>query len=375
MHTGEIESFAPGPLIGVFINKPGRVYYHFGWSRYDLMDNTCRPARATLYFFSLHDIDYGRRLINGTAYDPSRRGWVGALFPFPDILYLRDGVPESRSREYALMQKAFQELKIPMVNSLVGFDKWEVNLVLQNDAALRPHLPETRLGGRVAGDLEAMLQAYGRVYLKGCRGRQGRQVMRVTRLAGGKYEYCYFIEKLTRRKVHQKSSLHRAVDSFYKGRPFIIQQPIDLIEHEGGIIDLRAEMQRNGKGELEVVAIPVRIGRRDSPITTHAASYQFDPFFTGALHYGEAELAALKNRIYDFLYRIYGCIEKHYGPFGEIGIDIGLDKKGKLWFIECNSQPAKVSLMKAYGGKTAAAAFANPLEYALYLYYGGKART
>ena len=51
------------------------------------------------------------------------------------------------------------------------------------------------------------------------------------------------------------------------------------------------------------------------------------------------------------LYKTYRTVEGHYGSLGEIGIDIGLDKSGKLWIIECNPLSAKVSLMKAYGGE------------------------
>jgi hypothetical protein len=361
------EGAPAGPLIGVFIHESGRMPYQPGSASYGAVEGVYRQARAFLYYFYLNDIDYDRRLISAVYFDRVARGWRKALFPYPDTVYLRSGVPERRDREFVLMQKAFKELQVPAVNSLVGFDKWEVYRVLEEDAALRPHLPETRLYQSKGKELELMLRAYGRVYLKGCRGRRGRQVMRVTRLAGGRYEYRCFVDKLIRRTVNSRAGLCRAVESFFQGRPFVIQQAIDLLEHEGRLVDLRAEMQRDGKGELAVVAVPVRVALPDSPITTHASSYRFDYFFAGLAGYSEAALAELQDRVHDLLFAIYRCIEKRYGHFGEIGIDLGLDKSGRLWFIECNSQPARVSLTKAYGGETAMAAFANPLAYALYL--------
>ena len=52
-------------------------------------------------------------------------------------------------------------------------------------------------------------------------------------------------------------------------------------------------------------------------------------------------------------------------PWGD-GVDIGLDKKGNLWIIECNALSALVSLGNAYEEKTVLRAFGNALEYALY---------
>ena len=85
------------------------------------------------------------------------------------------------------------------------------------------------------------------------------------------------------------------------------------------------------------------------------------------------EIALLKSRVEDFLVRIYIYLEQSYGPFGELGIDIGMDKAGRLWFIESNTKSTKVSLCNASSGETMQKAFLNPLEYAKYLYREGTA--
>ena len=50
-----------------------------------------------------------------------------------------------------------------------------------------------------------------------------------------------------------------------------------------------------------------------------------------------------KEQITSFVTTIYQHLELDYGPCGELGIDIGLDKNNRLWFIECNSRSRKVS--------------------------------
>ncbi|MEW5785845.1 MAG: YheC/YheD family protein [Bacillota bacterium] len=354
-------------LIGVLLNNKNIIYgAHPGSTRLVLLNKANQAVRSTLYLFSLKDIYYENNMIYGAYFDHDQGRWLNQYFTFPDVLYLRDGVPEHRKKELQRFLSATKAINTRKVNNLPAFNKWDVHQVLCSDRRIKLYLPETRLYRRYGGDLVPMLQHYGRVYLKACRGRQGRQVMQITRLPNGYYEFSYFVRNLTSRRV-PLNSLYQVIHDFFGGKDFIIQEPIDLIEIDGMKVDLRSEVQRNGRGDLEIVAVPVRVGRKNSPITTHALSYRFEDFFFDQMHYSEAALESLEKRIHHFLFSVYESIEKYYGPFGEMGIDLGLDKNGKLWFIECNSQPAKVSLINAYNEITVTKAFTNPLEYALYI--------
>ncbi|MEW5786172.1 MAG: YheC/YheD family protein, partial [Bacillota bacterium] len=337
-----------------------------GRERLELLNRAAKDTDTILYLFSLKDIDYANNRINGKYYNPNQERWLNKLFSFPDVVYHRNGIPEYSEQDYERFYRVIIEKNIRIINSLGAFNKWDVYQALSSDRSIKPHLPETKLFSKQDNSFLQMLSRYGRVFLKACRGRQGKQVMQITRLLDGMYDYRFFKKRLISRKA-TVSELYRVLNLFFEGKAFIIQQPIDLIEIDGQKIDLRAEVQRNGKGRLEIVAIPTRVGHKKSPITTHASSYQFEEFFANHLGYNNIALASLKNKIHNFLFRIYGSVEKHFGPFGEMGIDFGLDKNNKLWFIECNAQPAKVSLMKAYSGDTVMKAFVNPIKYAVHI--------
>jgi hypothetical protein len=364
---GEIfEEMIRPVYVGVFvIDKKIIQGTHPGRMRLGMLNPAISQTEVTIYYFSLKDIDYQNEIIAGVFYGRERECWIEKTFPLPDILYMR-GVPDLRDKDLLQFLDFIAMKKIRMVNTLLTFDKWDVHRALNSNCEIQPHLPETRLFRSHTDDLTPMLRRYGRVYLKACRGRQGRQVMQLTRLPGGFYEVNYHIDRPVARKISGRS-LPRIMHSIFNGQDFIIQQPLDLIQFAGGKVDLRAEVQRNGRGQLEVVAIPVRVGRESSPITTHALSYRFEEFFTDLFGGSQTAVESLKKRLHRLLYRIYESIEKNFGPFGELGIDIGLDKNDRLWFIECNSQSAKVSLTGAYRGNTVIKAFTNPLEYANYI--------
>ena len=169
------------------------------------------------------------------------------------------------------------------------------------------------------------------------------------------------------RHIHDLHQLHKHIWSYLSGKHVIIQQAIDLITIDDCIVDFRGELQRNGSDELTITAIPARVGKQNSPISTRGTSYKFDYFFKKMMNFSKEETASTKNRAKDFLVEIYTFVEQAYGPFGELGIDIGLDKTGKLWFIECNAKSAKVSLYNTTSGETLQRAFLNPLEYAKYI--------
>lgn len=356
------------PVIGVLTGRKNMLSLYQP-ERFNLapLAGAARSGQAIFYYFSLPDIDYRTSSIGGLYFDRRRAGWQKKKFPFPAACYLRDGVPLHRMNELERFQRAASARGVRLVNSRTIFDKWEVHRILSASADLKPHLPETRLYHRHGGELQSMLRRYGGAYLKARLGRKGLQVMQVIEKPGGCYECRYFVEKPEIRRIRLAAGLTALIDRFFAGRPLIIQQPLDLINYAGNKVDLRAEMQKNGRGELEVIAVPVRVARPQSPITTHAASYRFDIFFSEMLPYQPDAMEALQAGLHALLFKIYRAVEDYYGPFGEMGIDIGLDKEGRLWLIECNSQPAKVSLMQAYDPETVTRAFENPLAYALYL--------
>lgn len=361
-------------LIGVLLND-GSHWRRINLERIvnELFGSPRRAVLKQLCFFSPPDIDYRHLTVRATVYDRRRGAWTPKIVPFPKIVYLREGLAGLGPEEVEKFAGAVLATRSLLANNRIEFNKWEIYRILAHNPELKFYLPETRLSGRGFSLLDPMLRKYGELYLKGCRGRRGEQVMQVILHSPGHYECRYHHGRTVSRQARSYGEVLALINGFFRRQEFILQQPIDLLTFNGRKIDMRAEMQRNGRGELKLVATPVRVGRGQSPITTHASSYPFEKYFKEVLAYNKARLQELKSRMERLLYKTYRTVEGHYGSLGEIGIDIGLDKSGKLWIIECNPLSAKVSLMKAYGEKTMRTALLNPLDYALYK--AGKGRS
>lgn len=350
------------PIIGVVINNNAikQLLQQQKLPRLTELKDANKEAKVDLYFFSVDDVDFSNNVIAGIRFNEKKDIWERSDFTYPDFIYRTSSISKSKKSEDIIAK--LLELKAKPLNYLRGFNKWDVYNELSKDKVIAKHLPKTCLY-KSYRDLKQMLEISDKVYLKACRGGRGREVLRVTKLPKDRYELSYLNKKLTVYKIDNFNDLIKKVQAFYGRRKFIIQQAIDLITMKNRIVDLRAEVQKDGKGKIVIAAIPVRVGQLNAHITTHAESYPFDSFFKSIMNYTDAEVLELKVRLEGFLNTVYRCIEKTYGNSGEIGIDIGLDKKGRLWFIECNACSLKVSLYKAYDKRTIRGSYKDLLEY------------
>lgn len=356
------------PLVGVITNNL-QIKHLLNQNPHDILlalALASNQTNLTLYFFSIKDVDLKRKIIKGTYLNQEDGVWRSKSFSYPDIIYRKgaSGIEKDKLREF---ERELKRRQVKQLNYQLGFNKWDVYNSLSNYEKLQPHIPKT-VKYQTPNDLLNMLTAFDKIYLKACRGGQGKQVMRIIKLPTGGFEYSYFNNQLYIFKVKNYNALVDKVLSFFSTKNVIVQEAIDLITFENSIIDIRAEVQRNGEGKIVIAGIPVRLGRSNSPITTHASSFSFERFFTEYMKYTKEEIVALKDKLISLLTTIYECIEDVNGPSGEIGIDIGLDKSGRFWFIECNSLSKKISLLNSYDEDTISASFVNLMEYAKYLY-------
>jgi hypothetical protein len=316
-------------------------------------------AKVRLNFFATKDVDFKRKQIYGTYYDYEKNHWKKKLFPLPDVLYMRGG----SGRIVEGVVKRFDDLGIPRLNALVAFNKGELFSDLKKDEIVRPYLPYTKMIEDL-GQVRKYIRRYGTVYIKACRGSRGTKVMKVEKVKHDGYRYSYSVlGDLVRDKTRHFDSLKKKMGKFFNDRKVIVQEAINLVKVDHNRpVDFRAELQRNGKGDLEIVAVPIRVGQRNSPITTHGEAYHFSDYLVKLFpDYTEERINGLKKEIESFLIKVYKSVERKYGKFGEIGIDFGVDINGNVRLIECNAQSAKVSIGKAYGSKQI---YLNPLEYA-----------
>jgi len=349
------------PIVGVIFGIRSKMLHEMkNYPRLKMLADANVEAKTTLIFFCSEDVDKSNKRIRGIYYNYQTRRWDRGQFPFPDVLYVRGG----SGKEMDGVLAEFDRLGIKRINPIHAFNKGDLYELLNHDKNVRHYLPPTK-NVQTMSEIRRMIWDHGIVYVKARRGRKGTKVMRIEKRYNG-YLYSYSIlGYLVRKRINTMEGLQKVIKSFFGTRSIIVQRAIDLVRvNNNRLCDFRAELQRNKQGEIDIVGICIRLGRQGSPITTHSSAYRYDSYIKELFpHYTDEKIEELKEKIKSFLIEVYTGVEEIYGRFGEIGIDFGVDRRGRIWLIECNAQSAKVSIEKAYGAK-ARRAFLNPLEYA-----------
>jgi len=365
---------------GVFTEKPERQVFVGVFVRQSVIkklekqENVFRlqrlakaneTAKTILYIFSIEDVNFEGLSITGTYYNSQKKQWEKGVFPFPDVLYNRKGNGGINTKK---VRQLVKDLKIRMLNPVNDFDKWELYQKLSAINGVQDYLPATIKYNSVK-DLRQMLTRYRCIYLKATVGRNATTVMRLRHVDDG-YEASFVDDSIRTLKTSRWNEIVGLVQAFYGNREFLIQEGIPVYSISGQNVDMRAELQRNGKGKLEVTYISVRVGLKDSPVTstrTESSVIGLNDFLLNKMRLSDGEYNRVLADMKNFLVTIYESVESIYGQFGELGIDFALDSTLKLWLIECNAKSAKMALILSSDEETIRQVFLNPLEYAKYI--------
>ncbi|MBS4023638.1 MAG: YheC/YheD family protein [Dethiobacter sp.] len=357
------------PLIGVFVNKKflrKRKVPLFARK----LSQANQKAKCSIYFFTSQNISWRKQIISGYVLKDSSKQWLERRLPFPDIIYDRGvGFVGGEKAEAKKLRARFKNTAgIQYINSC-KLKKWQVHQKLSRHKAVKKYLPATTFS-RGMEDIRAMMAKYGYLFLKSSGGSGGKGVFALEKCNRG---FCF-------RYYHEGTHLKRYganLDGLCKEmkkiglKPdrVILQQGIRLIKYKNHPMDLRVLMVKDKDGIWNAVYNQARVAQKGAVITNTSLGGE-------VMNYSDI-YPALKKRypgipsdreIKDTCVVIARYIEKEFGPFGEIGIDIAVDKTGKVWLLEANSKPDKLPEQKIEDTVGISPQFLLPLEYAKLLY-------
>lgn len=335
-----------GPLIGVLMSRvyrktPGRPFGSNEDFCRELYD-TCRTEGGFVYFFTPNEIEKPSATISG--WIPHGQ-WKRGVFPVPDVIYNRLTTRrlENKPSVRQFIKEAKQRYQTQIFNEKF-LDKSEVFQALGGDSTLLPFLPESH-ALKNSQRLLSMLSKYPTVFLKPIRGSLGKGIIRVAR-TDKKTFLCQTMGMSGARSriFRSTSTLVRTLSARFKAGRYQIQQGIDIAQMRNRPIDFRALVQKNRAGEWELTSIVARVAGNNHfvsnlarggtlyPVRTALRLAGFPPNIVKSVH------SRLKNAALQLAKGLDQRLSYH---FGELGVDLAVDKKGKVWLLEINSKPSK----------------------------------
>jgi len=356
-----------GPTVGILVTSISNRLNPDPKSVQAELMYLCRLSRnysGQVYVFTPKSINWERMTVQGYVY---RSGWVSSTYPLPDVVY--DRIPARRLESLKETKEARKKLfSLPYLKYFnpAFLNKWQVYQALSANPDLLPYLPETRLLD--LNELEAMLEKYEVLFLKPSNGSLGRGIIYVRRKPNGQLYYITSATGRLRGPVGSAQALLERTAKFRKGRPYIVQQGLDLAKYRGLKFDVRIIYQKNGQGQWQIGKKFARLAPGGSNITNLSSGGAFLTYsrLMRYLYRGETrkkKALAIKELCKTVALTLENQCE---GVYGELGLDIGMGRNGVPYLIEVNSKPRKTT--ESSGRlNVVVGSFRRPLEFAFYL--------
>lgn len=332
-----------GPIIACITNQMYHEDLKFG-SMTTFFEELARFAKRHHILFYVKPLMKWEEQFYGYSYHHEQ--WQSYLFPKPDAIYNRIG---SRSFETSTAYEQFaqflQQQKVHYFNHCF-LDKWETNEALSSFPEITPYLPNTTLFDDY-DTFARKLTLYDCIFVKPVNGSQGRQILKIVKEDDGYIVYYSSFSQEISTFFKSSYILHKRLKERLKKKPFIVQQGIDLIRFDGERpLDFRILCIKNEESQWKVISSVARISPKERMVSNLAqGGEQKRPFDVLSELFDEKLAKQYVRLMGELAVEVANLItESLDGLFGELGIDIALDKEGKLWIIEVNSKPSKTEI-------------------------------
>lgn len=332
-----------GPVVGIFINtkKINRLKNNRSALGMKKHYKASESAYSLGYYFSINDIDWINKRINGFYLDAKDNLWKQKWMPLPNVIYDRGTLFKKKNKPLVkFIRKQFNKDKnIHFINDCQAMGKWSLYKKLSKYESLKQYLPDTRIYSSFK-DLSNMLKVYDEVFVKPFYGNRGEKIIKVNK-EGQYYKIKYYKPReIIQYKYTSLKELKKFIDKTVNKNKTVIQQGISLSLYKGNRFDLRMFMIKGEQGEWNCESIKVRWDKDSKGITNISMGGKIVSYRT-LLETVEKNHYPSTKTLKDFAVNVASHLELEYGNCGELGLDIGIDANGKLWFIEANTKPDK----------------------------------
>lgn len=216
----------------------------------------------------------------------------------------------------------------------VSRSKIEKANVLQDVPFISPHIPKTLW--YTAQNFWKLVNEFSVVYLKPDIGSLGIGIVRAKKQAENSYELTFGDSSLTVTGAEVISTLKTIMPA---KRRYILQQGIDLATYKDCPFDIRMVMQKTNTLWLLTLTSAKVAPREDAIVTNVARGAKDYPLQDILQEYDQKQdpLVAMRELV-DLAHRIAGVLGSKF-PLNILGLDIALDKQGRIWFLEANIRP------------------------------------
>ncbi|TMV52280.1 hypothetical protein FE783_04890 [Paenibacillus mesophilus] len=224
-----------------------------------------------------------------------------------------------------------------------SLDKLTKYKLMAKSPKLKSALPKTL--SMTKRNFRSLLAAYGDVIAKPSRGSGGVGVISISSKGRRTFKVHYGTKIKTIRGL---SPAYANIRRNANGASYIVQQKIALARVNGRPFDARVMVQRGKRTGWKVTGKLAKLAGAGFIITNIARSKGKVVPLSTAIRKSDIRGSSV-GRIHRRMNRIARKAAKQlrsYYRIRTLGLDAGIDRKGKVWIIEANFKPAKSLFLK-----------------------------
>ncbi|KAB7705989.1 YheC/YheD family protein [Bacillus aerolatus] len=281
------------------------------------------------FYFTPGKVNVKKQRILGKVYENGN--WHDKEFPYPDVIF--NASPPMSDKAERIVDELSS--KIPFTSHSIG-NKLSVHNRIVSGKEFEPYvIPTYNLTSD--HDCLAMIQKHSKIIIKPVSGHQGDGIAFIEE--NGKNQYK--INDQGKESIVNKQGLLDFLSSKMQEHSYLVQPFISCKIKSGHVYDFRLHVQKNGEGKWVITSIYPRIGPLGT-ITSNMGSGGYSAFTDKFL---QAEFDDswydIQRQLEWFALNFPSHFESLYknDSFDELGIDVGIDQKRKLWIFEVNWRP------------------------------------
>ncbi|RDU36727.1 hypothetical protein DRW41_11775 [Neobacillus piezotolerans] len=347
----------PYPFVGICVGETEETIHDPNFKLLHIRLNSYSGKPVNFIKFTLDHLDLKNKTVKGDLWvkEGEELPWKAGVYPLPQVIFM-----QCRFRKKSL--EPFLNKGVTIFNS-VFFNKIDnINFFARHEE-LRPYAPETKVI-KDSSQIEEFLLKREKAFLKPVNGFSGRGIVYIEKTGDGKIKANYHLNKSSEEASFPNClELWKWIYESYCQDQYVVQECIDSIRKRGIPTDIRLNMNRNEKGEWEVIRLFGRMALNG----THMGSKKGIHFFPSTLSSILSErltkkaIEKIEQELIELGYTICSCFEKDNEQMADLGIDFMIDQNKRIWLIEINTFPSPAGNDRSV---------TLPLEYARFIATG-----
>jgi len=329
------KSFYIGPIIGIMTEIMHQNGEPPSFSIIDFCEELSLYSQSLGTYFFVYS---PKELANcdPTGYFFHNHQWVKVTTPYPHVIYNRIHSKRKENSQFVKdLKHKWTEISIPFFN-YAFLSKLDMYSLLFDESFFHYYIPKGK--PLTADSLREFLSLYSTIFIKPIFGSQGNGIIKIDRVEN---EFIFQTNDGADIVFEEQEECIHFIEKNIGFQNYMIQEGLDLVTIQDRPVDFRFLCHRLDQNKWSVTFSVARISDEGSFVSNIAKGGELASPKIVLRHIFLDKADSIYQTMKELAISVCKSIQSKNHHYAELGIDLGIDTKGRAKLIEINSKPSK----------------------------------